>query len=79
MIPGAIKRTVVAATEPRRFQDTFNIILLKVWFEELPAPVEFVATPFDCEQHGRALWARARAGEYGPIAVIPQNAPTLRR
>ena len=75
MIPGSIKREVISATNPRRYQNTDRVILLKVWFEEMPKPVEFVATPFDCEQHGRALWARARAGEYGPITIIPEDLP----
>lgn len=75
MTPSSITRTVISAADPRCFQDTDNVILLKVWFEELPKPVEFCATPFDCEQHGRALWARARAGEYGPVTIIPENLP----
>lgn len=32
--------------------------------EELP----FTASPDDCEEHGRALFAAAQAGEYGEVA-----------
>lgn len=44
-----------------------------VWFEELKEPVEFWATPFDCERHGKELWIRAMAGEYGPIEIVYPN------
>ncbi len=64
-------RTIIAAMSPRRFADTFTEIMLKVWFEELGEPVEFMASPFDCERHGKVLWFRAMAGEYGPIEVLP--------
>lgn len=70
------KRTIIAATEPRRRADSYTEILLKVWFEELDEAVDnFIASPFDCEPHGRVLWFRAMRGEYGPIEVIePDNA-----
>lgn len=64
------KRTIVAATEPRRLADSYTEVRLKVWFEELDEPVDFIATPFDCERHGKELWIRAMAGEYGPIEVV---------
>jgi hypothetical protein len=31
-------------------------------------PVPFTATPGDCEAPGRELYARAVAGDFGPIA-----------
>lgn len=42
--------------------------------EELP----FTASPTDCEPHGRAIFERLVAGEFGPIAeyVAPPPAPT---
>lgn len=66
-------RTIVAALNPRRYQDSFTEIYLKVWFEELSEPVTFLATPFDCERHGKELWIRAMGGEYGPIEVLPST------
>lgn len=68
-------RTIVAATEPRRYADSFTEIFLKVWFEEIDGPVPFLATPFDCERHGKQLWIRAMAGHYGPIDVIDAASP----
>ena len=66
-------RTIISATEPRRFVDSYTEILLKVWFEELGEPVGFLATPFDCERHGKELWIRAMAGEFGEIEVIDMD------
>ncbi len=42
-------------------------ILLTVDFEGL-GPIPFSATPDDTEAHGRDLYARALAGEFGPVA-----------
>lgn len=61
-------RTIVSATGPVRYQDDFAV-WLKVWFEEFSGPVLFCAVPFDVEPHGRELWIRAMAGEYGPVDV----------
>jgi hypothetical protein len=64
-------RTIVSAVNPVRYQDDFAV-WLKVWFEELSEPVLFCAIPFDVEVHGRELWIRAMAGEYGPVDVRPK-------
>ncbi len=69
------QRSIIAASEPRRYADSFTEIWLKVWFEELSDPVEFLASPFDCERHGKELWIRAMAGEYGEIEVSKENSP----
>jgi hypothetical protein len=63
-------RTILAACNPWRLADSYTEIMMKVWFEELPHPVPFCATPFDCEGHGRELWFRAMKGEYGEIEVV---------
>ena len=68
------RRTIVSASNPRRHQDSVTINM-RVWFEELNGPVEFAASPFDCERHGKELWIRAMAGEYGAVDVLPTNAP----
>lgn len=61
-------RTIVSAMSPRR-RPNDCAVLLKVWFEELEYPVWFVADPFDCERHGKELWIRAMAGEFGPVMI----------
>ena len=63
-------RTIVAALQPWRYQDSYTEINMQVWFEELNEPVIFTASVFDCERHGKELWIRAMAGEYGEIEVI---------
>ncbi|MGY3278113.1 hypothetical protein [Bradyrhizobium sp. S3.7.6] len=67
--------TIIAAMYPRRYEDSYTEIFLKVWFEELSEPVEFLATLFDGEGHGRELWFRAMKGEYGPIEIIGTTLP----
>src|SRR5690348_14299419 len=66
---------VISATEPVRFRDSFTEIGMIVWFEGFTGPVPFTATPFDTERHGKALWIRAMAGEFGPISVIDVDSP----
>lgn len=44
-----------------------DMIDMTVDFEGI-GPVPFTATPNDCEEHGRELYARAVAGDFGPIA-----------
>jgi hypothetical protein len=36
-------------------------------------PVPFTATPGDCEAHGRELYVRAVAGDFGPIAAAEEQ------
>jgi hypothetical protein len=62
-------RTIIAAVDPYMAEDDHRVHL-KVWFEELPEPVHFTADPGDCEPHGRELWIRALAGEYGTVRVL---------
>ena len=66
-------RTIVSASNPMRYDGTYTEIWLTVWFEEFgDEPIyDFCATPFDCERHGKELWIRAMAGEYGAIEVVP--------
>ena len=66
-------RTIVSASNPMRYQGIYTDVWLTVWFEEfVDEPIhDFCATIFDCERHGKELWIRAMAGEYGVIEVIP--------
>lgn len=50
-------------------------IELIVCFEEI-GEVPFHATPDDVEEHGRELYARALAGEFGPVAPYVLPVPT---
>lgn len=36
-------------------------------------PVPFAASPNDCEAHGRELYERAVAGDFGPIAISEES------
>ena len=65
-------RTIVSAMYPRRYSESYTEITLTVWFDE-GGGFDFTASPFDCERHGRELWIRAMAGEYGPIEVVVKN------
>ena len=78
VMPGTFPRTIVSALNPRRYTDSFTEIYMTVWFEELNGPVEFCATPFDCERHGVYLWLTAMRGDYGPIEVVPGRDPWMR-
>jgi hypothetical protein len=62
-------RTIVSALNPMRVEGDYRV-MLKVWFAELNVPVDFIASPLDCETHGKELWIRAMAGEYGPVEVV---------
>lgn len=73
------RRTIISALYPRRYQDSYTEVYLTAWFEELDGPVEFLASPFDCERHGKELWIRSMAGEYGPIEVIDEPSPITMR
>ena len=70
---------VISAMHPHRFSDNCTVFLM-VWFEELSDPVLFAADPFDSERHGKELWIRAMAGEFGPVRVVeptPRDAAPL--
>lgn len=57
-----------SAKNPRYITPTPSAIELTVKFDTLPEEVTFVAKPSDTEQHGRDLYYKALAGEFGPIA-----------
>lgn len=66
--------TIVSAMNPSRYENSYTEIMLTVWFEEFSYPLPFMASPFDVERHGKELWIRAMAGEFGPITVLPETA-----
>jgi hypothetical protein len=60
---------IISATNPVRYVGHCEV-WLKVWFAEFDGPLEpYCASPFDCEVHGKELWIRAMAGEYGPVEI----------
>lgn len=60
---------IVSACNPVRYDGNCEV-WLKVWFEEFSEPFpDYCASPFDTERHGKELWIRAMAGEYGPVEI----------
>lgn len=51
-----------------------------VMFDHIGEPVPFTANPKDTEEHGREIFDRCVAGDFGPVAdyvapAAPQNTP----
>jgi len=62
--------TIVDARNPKWAHPDNNKIDLEVNFEELPEEyIPFTADPTDGVAHGRELYTRAAAGEFGEIAA----------
>jgi len=62
--------TIKFATNPKYTTVDQSVIELSVQFVEFgDAVLPFGATQDDVEEHGRELYARALAGEFGPIAA----------
>ncbi len=67
---------IITATTPQWANAEQTAINLDVNFEGIGV-IPFTASPTDPEAHGRELFARATAGEFGSIAPAPQPpAPT---
>ena len=66
--------TLVYAKDPAWASDDGQQIYLTVRFEEINEELPFNATSYDCEAHGRDLYERAKAGEFGEVQ--PYVAPT---
>lgn len=65
---------IISAHTPRHTAgDGIELVVMFEDLDELP----FLALPDDVEEHGRELYARALAGEFGPVApyVAPEPAP----
>lgn len=58
--------------------ETGNRIDCLVKFDTINFPVPFTADKNDSEEHGRAIYAAIKAGQYGEIAayVIPPAPPS---
>jgi hypothetical protein len=72
--------TLEYAKDPVYLNAEGTFINLIVKFAEFNEELPFGATPDDCEAHGREIFARAKAGEFGEVApyvpVAPVNIPT---
>jgi len=54
-----------------------TMIDVVIKWDRFPQEFPFTASPDDCEAHGRAIFAAAVSGEYGPVAeYLPPPAPT---
>ena len=62
---------------PRWANSEQTLIDLVVKWDEVAEELPFTASPTDTEAHGRALFAAAVAGEFGPVAeyVAPSPVP----
>ena len=53
-----------------------RMIDLTIKWVEIDEELPFTASPKDCEEHGRAIFAAAQAGEYGEVAEFVPYVPT---
>jgi hypothetical protein len=60
--------TIQYAKDPVYVNAEGTFINLIVKFDEFEEELPFGASPNDCEEHGRELFARAKAGEFGTVA-----------
>lgn len=56
------------ANTPRWVDESHTAINLTVKFMEVDEELPFTAIPGDCTEHGRELFSRAEAGEFGEVA-----------
>lgn len=70
--------TIISVSNPVYSNKDNTTVELQVVFNGLPNDLlPFTASPNDSEEHGRELYARAVAGEFGPIGayVVPVITP----
>ncbi len=67
---------LISASNPVFSNVTGSQINLDVQFEEFSTPIPFTACPDDVEPHGKEIFAKALAGEFGIVgAYVPPPAP----
>jgi hypothetical protein len=54
--------------DPKWVDAEHTMIDLTIKWDRFNEELPFSASPSDCEEHGRTIFAAAAAGEYGPIA-----------
>jgi hypothetical protein len=78
-MPNTVTRTVKSATDPVYVNAAHSQIKLNVVFKELEAlgSIPFTASETDPENHGRVIFSRAVAGDFGPVGPyvpLPEDA-----
>jgi hypothetical protein len=68
---------LVYAKNPVWANRSQTLINLTVRFEEIAEELPFTANPNDIEEHGRDIYARAAAGEFGSVAPFNAISPTV--
>jgi len=67
---------LLSAKNPKWVDAEHTRLDLRVTFDNIPEHT-FTADPNDCEAHGRDIFAKALAGEFGPVAEYePPPPPT---
>jgi hypothetical protein len=67
--------SVIYANAPVWGNAEHTVINLNVKFGHLPNEIKFAACATDCEAHGRDLFARAAAGEFGEMTEYQPPPP----
>lgn len=65
-----------SVTNPSFISEDGQVIKCDVQFDHLPAPVPFIARATDPAQHGKEIFQRAKAGEFGEIAAFVETEET---
>lgn len=68
---------LIYAKNPTWANRSHSLINLTVRFEGIAEDLPFTANPDDSEAHGRDLYARAKAGEFGNVSPFNAIAPTV--
>jgi hypothetical protein len=64
------------AKDPKWVDAEHTMIDLTVKWDRFSEELPFTANANDCEAHGRAIFAAAAAGEFGPVAeYVPPPEP----
>jgi hypothetical protein len=70
--------TLISAANPRYLNAEGTAITLDCEFSHLPGEIHpFCAMPIDVEAHGREVYARAVAGEFGQITPYVAPPPVI--
>jgi hypothetical protein len=59
---------LIYAKDPKWANRSQTLINVVAKFAEIDMEVPFTANPHDVEEHGRDIYARALAGDFGPVA-----------
>lgn len=74
-----MKLNLINASNPVFANSGGTIINLQVEFAEISGVLNFTASPVDSEEHGRDLYQRAIAGEFGTVQPYVAPSPIVPR